>query len=887
VFLKAREIFTKDSDKITIDKLNRNFDVFKSGGPIGPLGIYGIPGVLGTQGIQGVQGVQGITGPQGVAGTTNTKWDMDKVLDSNLVDLERILRPLNLGQFSSRILMGETGIVFGGTIDPPSYEPQALISFIFSDQPGGTGKMIEFPYIDANGVIDSDFVISYRNGTPPPNPFQTGTLTTLNIGDQRNTPGGGNFKIEGIQTLEFLSDSIFIEGSNNITINASTDLNISADREHNITSTGGDVITSSVENSSYKTEGFNRPIYIDSVGEIRIDSATLLSNNKKILVKAENSTVFIETLLLRSSSNIVDFNFTDTSKINSNITEIDSNALSSLNITESTGIYSLGGLVTISTNKFYSNISNLISAQTILFSDIDGDNTGRDDFENTMSTQLLFSAGNTVPNIAGGLTTGDGILFKEGEDEDPGVDYAAPNFGTEERDRTLADSFTYVSQEAQGVGGEFLFLKGTPNYNLQDVFGIGQDIFNIAPVYEKLNDWQVPSLNSAGTYYEFTENKSQLSYVKTGDLINAQGFVIGESSDGNHYSGGPVGPPVNTHNFAIPINNANLDDIIALKIASPDKFPYVNSSNVPIMVDINLAFIDSIMEPNSALTWSPFQSGPGNVGTPGFEYVFGLSTTGLGDNSGIVGVIPPGENKIFLYVEGWREAWRSSTINTFVGQIPGAIDAVSMAKYPLTLRTLGTFRSDSSYQSMLTESDKYIFRYSFKMPSDWNSYNKTRGVSSIQWGNTGYSNPGGGMKNIEKGNDLVLKINYSGPSEYDWSYKIIYSSTGTSSTQYNLVTSGFNIDDIIDTANVVADRTSTQNTLTIPVKSGASTNHKFRVIVTNSYTGESIMQTFNIVIASANSTVGLPNTGGASGGSTTATTGSGATNTNTAKTGGG
>ena len=866
MFLKARELFTKDSDKIWVDKINRNFDVFKYGGPIGPLGIQGAPGILGSQGIQGIQGVQGVQGPQGVGGTTNTKWDMDKLLDSNLVDLERILRPLNLGQFSSRIIMGENDVVFPNT-GVPTYEPQALISFINSELLGGTEKMIEFPYIDDTGAIDSDFVIEYNNAIPASFNGPPPEVAKLTIKDQRNTPNGGKFKIDLLEKTEYLSDTIEVESSNDINLHAATDLVFDSNYIIELTSSAGDINISSVEGSYYRTIAQIKPILIEATKDITISSAGLLSNNVKALIRASQETIFIEGLNINSNGENVDFKFSQTVDINSNITKIDSNALSSLNNTLNSGIVSL------SINKFYIDTNNPTSTQNIFFSDIDGDNEGTEDFNNIMANQPL-----------GGISTGDGILFKEGEDEDPGVDYAAPNFGTTERDRTLADSFTYVSQEAQGVGGEFLFLKGTPNYNLQDVFGIGQDIFNIAPVYEKLNDWQVPSLNSAGTYYEFTENKSQLSYIKTGDLINVQGFVIGESSDGNHYSGGPVGPPVNTHNFAIPTNAANLDDIIALKIASPDKFPYVNSSNVPIMVDINLAFIDSIMETTNAFTWTPFQSGGGNVGIPGFENIPFTTGSALGDNSGIVGVIPPGENKIFLYVEGWREAHRSSTTNSMFGPMPGPVDAVSMAKYPLTLKTLGTFRSDSSSQSMLTESDKYIFRYSFKMPSDWNSYNKTRGISSIQWGNTGYSNPGGGMKNVERGNDLVLKINYSGPSEYDWSYKIIYSSTGTSSTQYNLVTSGFNIDDIIDTANVVADRTSTQNTLTIPVKSGASTDHKFRVIVTNSYTGKSIMQTFNIVIGNANAATG-PISGTASGGSTTTTTGSGAANT--AKTAGG
>tara|TARA_Y100000385_G_scaffold257693_1_gene285085 strand:- start:4750 stop:7419 length:2670 start_codon:yes stop_codon:yes gene_type:complete len=864
VYLKAKEIFTNDSDKISIDKLNRNFDVFKSGGPIGPLGFQGYPGVLGAQGSPGLQGVLGITGIQGVGGTTNTKWDMDKVIDPLGVDEERILRPLNLGQFSSRLILGENNTVFSN-ISPPTYEPQSLISFIKSSQSGGTGEMIEFPYIDDTGAIDSDFLIEYIDGdsgisqsglSTPPVPAE------LIIKDHRNTPNGGRFKIEDLAYMEYASNTIQIIGDDFINLDTGTDLIFDSNKFINLEGVVSINVISQV-NSYYKTAGLvNSQILINSNHDIEISSGGSIMNSSGVLLKStDGNKILIEAVNINSFGNKVDFRFADTATINSNISKIDSSTLSSLNNTLNTGI------IPISNKKFYINSSNIVSSQSVLFSDIDGNNTAGMTFDNIMS--------NWYNAVGGQMTPGDGILFKEGEDEDIGVDYAAPNFGTEEKDRTLADSFTYVSKLGENVEGGLLILKHSPLNMWESVYGIGQDVFNFQPKYELLNDWDVPTVIN-NNYYRYTDSTCKLSYIKIGNLINVQGFVTSSSSSGEHY-GANINPPINTHNFMIPDDSSSLDDIIAIKISSPDKFPYVNSSSVPIFVDIAFNLVDSIFEKNSSTDeWGPFMSGVANIPTPSMD-LNGVVGTKIGDNSGIVGVIPPGENKIFLYVEGWRTAWRSSTSQAGSTYGQQETDAVSMSKYPLTLRTLNKIKSDSQTQSMVMEADKFIFRYSFKMPADWNSYNKARGISDIQWGNTGFMNPNSGLKSVERGSNLLLKINYTGPSEYDWTYKIIRSKKTGNWHFYNLYNnSSYDINNIIDTANIVADKTSIQNDLTIPIKSSAAVDSRFKVIATNSYTSESIVAEFKIVIANANSGF---TTGTASGGSTTTTTGSGAANT--------
>ena len=553
--------------------------------------------------------------------------------------------------------------------------------------------------------------------------------------------------------------------------------------------------------------------------------------------------------LINSNGLNVNFDFTNTSKLISEIGSfLDSDNKTSLKNTQT-------GFITVSSDKFYTEIDKSTSTQTVFFSDVDGDNLGTIDFLNIMEDQ------------AGGISTGDGILFRAGEEGTVNVDYSAPNFGTTDRQRTLADSYRYVSQEPNGVGGAFVILKGTPDYDLESVFGIGQDIFNMSPQFQQLNDWQFPVLNNEGTYYEYIEPKTQIAYLKTGDLLTVDGFIIGESSSGEHYTGSSQTPnaPFNTHNFKVPSEPGDDDDVIAIRIASPDKFPYVNSSNVPIIVDITFSLTNALMERQGIAGfqyWNPFQSDIANLLVNKNTGYAGINTVGrAADNFQISGIIPPGQNKIFLYISGWRKAYEGTQGGGGWVTYPIA-DRRLMSKTPLTINILNQIVSDSSQQSMTTGADKYIFRYNFKMPTDWNSYNKIRGESSIAWAD--YANPsGGGVTSFERGSTYNFNINYSGPAEYaDWSYKIASSSTGTNINtieQLNVSNSQYDINDIINVANIVVDVPN--GVLSIPIRSTAPLNYLFRIYVTNSYTGETIIKTCKVVMVQNQQVVSGPTSG--------------------------
>ena len=99
--------------------------------------------------------------------------------------------------------------------------------------------------------------------------------------------------------------------------------------------------------------------------------------------------------LINSDGLNVNFDFTNTSKLKSEGDSfLDSDNKTSLKNTQT-------GFITVSTDKFYTEIDKTTSAQTVFFSDVDGDNLGTTDFLNIMESQAF-----------GGISTGDGILFK-------------------------------------------------------------------------------------------------------------------------------------------------------------------------------------------------------------------------------------------------------------------------------------------------------------------------------------------------------------------------------------------------------------------------------------------------------------------------------------------
>lgn len=254
----------------------------------------------------------------------------------------------------------------------------------------------------------------------------------------------------------------------------------------------------------------------------------------------------------------------------------------------------------------------------------------------TISNAVLFEGsqvitGGDIHINETGLSDGRGVVFKEGPDNTPSGTKAA-NYGRPRTHRTLND-------------------------HLAISFEISNNTSTATPL-KTIANGQTSGTVTLVTGYT-TSSEFYIQYVKVGWNVAVNGnFTIHQDS-----------------NWPFTLSGQQL--FIDLK-GSDYRFPYVNSSSYPIMVDVKI--IDGSLNP------------------PGTEF---------GDDQGlsVYGVIPPGQGRIYLWIS--RQVWN------------GTATEIDFTKRALEARYL-----------LERDSNPVQLMFNFNMPSSLaSSYSNDGGIS--------------------------------------------------------------------------------------------------------------------------------------------------------------
>ena len=778
-YLKVKEVFIDDTGKIEVDKLNYSFNLLQYGGPIGPSGVQGLNGSLGAQGIQGITGVVGPTGLSGVPGTSNTHWDYDEnipipsppaVLPSIFSGgLGAILRPL-YNSFSSRIILGDDNTdIYTIPGAEPSYEPQAFISFLTNNSgAAGEENAIEFKYrtLDTQTNIYDYSWNAYTLGME----HTPGNPTNLKISSDSNS---GTFTINNIDQGFFVESSLIqFSAQQDIILESfiktklsSNYILVRSEEEMNIKSNQIDIET--LEDSkdiTFKLYTVNNPSNSRKIS-FRSSGADVIfktPSQKKIQLQNIGNAPINGSIELYGRGENIDFMIETSSTIDAASTN---SMASDYKVSLGHGTNSFTGYN--NTDKFF--VEGLIntSTQDIFFSDPDGNHDGSVNNDAVMSNNSM--------------TTGDGVRWIEGLDTDASdpanVIYAAPNFGSTERERTLSDYYVFNSENVQA--GFLRVEHNTPSSTNKDVYGVNGNINSLDAEYLDL-----PNLFNANNY-------NKLSYIKTGDSLKVEGRVrywISNDGAGNETTGWD--------------DVSNINEQLAIRIASPDIFPYVNSAPFPIDVDVTIGKIGKLPQGSSGSTPAINYPLGGNSQIQQFQRI---------DSINIKGVILPGDNKILLY---------GSLNNNVVVTTP----TNTIEKQPITPEAIGNY-TDQYY---VPDFPSHLeIGYSFEMPTDWNSYNRLKT-------NYSFSVPSTIVKDGQCPTNIP--VTFSGPVGSNWSYYAVAIFNGLESALTPL-------DTYIDVSSLSQNPFS----LSFDTRDQAGTNVRFYFI--HSYTGE--VKTCDLTISSA------------------------------------
>ena len=791
-YLKVKEVFIDDTGKIEVDKLNYSFNLLQYGGPIGPSGVQGLNGSLGAQGIQGIIGATGATGLSGVPGTSNTHWDSDENIQIvegvfpsfGTTPIGNILRPL-YNSFSSRIILGDNNTdVYTNPGSDPSYEPQAFISFLTNNSGlSGEENAIEFKYrtFDIQTSVYDYSWNAYLLGMEhiPGNPTNLKIFSDSNNGTFTINDMNQGFFVES-SLIDFnAQQDIILESLIQTKINSNF-IQIRSEQDMQIKGRQIDIETSA-NNQDITFELFAHVNPLPS-GQITFrtspsDIILKTANQKKIQLQNINGGTTFGSIELYGRGANLDFMSNTTNTIDAASTNsISSNYKVSLG--HGTSLFTGYN----NTDKFFTEGLINTSTQDIFFSDSDGNHDGSIDNDAIMSNNSM--------------TTGDGVRWIEGPDEDDtdpaNVIYAAPNFGSTERERTLSDYYVFDNENVQAG---FLRIDHNSSYPVnKSVYGVDGDIISLDAEYVDLPNISTPL------------NFNKLSYTKIGDSVKVDGRVrhtISGSGLGNETIGWD--------------DVSSTNEQLAIRIASPEIFPYVNSAPFPIDVDITIGKIGQL-SPNY-LGQYPSINQPlgGNDSSIYREF----------DNINIKGVILPGDNKILLY--GSLSKIETSALVT------GYFNSIE--KRPITPEAIANYiLSIVSWGITVQDLPSFIeIGYSFEMPTDWNSYNrlKTNYIFSVNNGSTTYTEDGECSASIP--------VNFNGPVGSNWSYFAVCLGTDQNGNIQEQPT--LTLDTYIDALSLQ----KTANSLQFQTKSISGTNVRF--YFTHSYTGE--VKTCDLTISSA------------------------------------
>ena len=734
--INIKELFNSDADNIRLDKVNYNFDQISAngGGPKGVKGEQGFTGNSGQKGEQGTEGPKGDEGAKGDEGIAAQLWysDTKQVAVGGMTNNLDVITPYSndsLNSLRTRVIIGEKvtqSNLYSTTISPDnlallnlvapevgSGDVSTQLSFK-NDEPNGTpsdfkifseyaqgvgsslkisghsssasGEKTNIKILAPNDVLiksDDGGQMEFKDGntefyTPQSFKITSGTTPSLDPNAPANTPtcvfqmpddssfprwymyrkDNSDIQIGLKNNGTALGNSpatrhVYIEGQN-ITTSSVTDTNLYSEDE---------ILLNSVNKTTVRSDN---EISITSPGDINIKTDNIgASNGGKVQISSElpydlsavdyGVKVHGTHAVNISAKSVLLLDTTQSNSIVRIVGGHSSNGRIELNLGQGNGDQKL---------EIRSDITN--SYNTILFT---RDGRSFDGLGDTSIGVVGYSATTWSTSLTG-VDLGNGIQFPLGDEENPTGNeygymaghYAAPNSATSNNPeaRTLSDYF--FQDELQ-----------QPIYPSRIATSTGGGITNAptgSPVPLAL-DTSATETGSAGYV-------SKVSYIKIGNSVQVNGHILMRSHTTwkDMFKNGSL----NNNKFALSFEK---------------EFPYKNNSTVPVYVNIML---DTQFDNDIKRYYHNSVDANGNANGP-------KTLSADNNHMGMIGVIYPGSNTIFLYQQVLRKVY-SSPGHHADGYIR-SIDWVSMTPNDLS--------TDDGTQFV-------TIGFSFTMFTKWNSF---------------------------------------------------------------------------------------------------------------------------------------------------------------------
>ncbi len=662
--INIKELFNADADNIRVDKINYNFDqlLANGGGPAGVKGDPGITGNTGTKGQKGEIGNKGDEGSKGEQGTSADLWDRDD-LTSGSNDFT-ILRPYNLegggnSDFRTRVIIGQDTSI---AIDTAPTAPTSLLT-------------IELPTNTNNDVTSQ---LSFTNNeTGDPREFKMSTAYEVGTGTEFTISGASavfgeqtDFTISIPNDIELASKVIKLSAQSNIIIENTSQGNIT------IGNLSGDTFDINILSDNI--------IHLEC-SDIELESGNIVANASDIDITAASGTIDLSsdtTTLTAVVKNELTSDLNEITATGQNV--ITASSSGEANILNVNSGYGVNALKVLGNSKFATSSQINTSYQSIIFNMLNTDHDG------------TTGAGTT------GADHGDGIEFKAGgSGSNPptgDIILPAPNNGTPSNERTLSDYF-----EAGDVN---LWTSDEGHIKKLD-----STTANVKEWYDGTNWDSYLSTLELGVAQGQTQYSSStwghFSYTKIGNIIHGHGHVrVSGQGSGTQGSAGWYGADnENRMAIVIDLNNSN-------------KFPYLNNSGSPCIVDISLGGYEGNSSGYAAMVGTgdgtetiSYGGQPFNIDT--FQNPkSGLNSSDVGlsafrDIIRLKGIIPANRNEIAIVYDAMNPGFSST------GGLQNDIFTLGFAP------------------AWVSTGIPVVFNFSFTMQTDWDSYNRIVNAGSI------------------------------------------------------------------------------------------------------------------------------------------------------------
>lgn len=577
-------LYPNDSDSVKWGKVNYNFDqILASGGKEGPKGERGASGLTGAVGLKGEKGDEGAPGSKGETGTSTNFWDQ---FQTTLQGADAwILKPKNevVGgnnrSEQTAIIIGDSSYNFGsadGVLDSPAQLT------VFTDS--------AFSYAQKWGPSTGNDFLTIRGEV---NGFDT-TRTDWKI--QPEGMSTNSSIILSSENVELTGGSILFSG---------TDTFIGGGGETSVTNDGVDIVSGYLK-----------------VGGVSTFSDTVSVNSPKFLKIPVGTTSQRAGTEFTSSNGMIRYNST-TDKFEG---YVDGGWRDFQRLSDSTRFTH----VSVESDNRYAlsedSKINLVAGQNKMVSvsstqvEIKG-STGNDIIKTTntqidLYEDIVLDSGHDM-YIEGGI---NGIIYPAGGLQSSNsvtvgtAKYSSPSYDSGEGLRNLNDYFYMESYSPAATSGDGW------------VFGFAN------------SDGSVPTWFDQGTAAgEFVKTSfTKVTYTKIGHHVFVNGYYRIQLP-----SSFPADTGADDTNDTLVIGLGEYDGTATIGgvTGEPSQFPFINSSDSDILVDVKIWGVDINTHASASQHVLPYQ------------------------NVEIFGLIPPGKGFIKLYFIQQNVATSSTAVN--------------------------------------------------------------------------------------------------------------------------------------------------------------------------------------------------------------------------------